>query len=227
MTSVLPHPAGPPSTVARPGLAPLSTPYRPALLVKSALDRVLALLALLLLAPFLLLVALLIKLDSKGPVFYRQRRHGHRLQEFRIYKFRTMHVEEGPTDDEIVQARPGDPRVTRIGRFLRRASIDELPQLVNVFQGTMSLVGPRPHPVCFIDRYGPSLVGYADRHAVKPGMTGLAQVHGCRGETRTQKDMATRLSHDLHYIETWSLWRDLVILLRSISPAVWRNDNAY
>jgi exopolysaccharide biosynthesis polyprenyl glycosylphosphotransferase len=217
-----------PEEPAEPSLppTPAEAPHTRALAVKAGLDRLLAALALLLLAPLLLLVAVLIRLDSPGPVLYRQRRHGRNLEEFRIVKFRTMHV--GPEGEgELLQARPRDPRVTRVGRWLRRASIDELPQLLNVLEGSMSLVGPRPHPVCFVDRYGPRLAGYTLRHAIKPGMTGLAQVHGCRGETRTLEEMAQRVRYDLHYIETWSLRRDLLILMRTVSPTVWHNDNAY
>ncbi|MBX3489200.1 undecaprenyl-phosphate glucose phosphotransferase [Parvibaculum sp.] len=174
-------------------------------------DRMLSFLALVFFAPFMLLIALAIRLDSKGPIFFRQRRHGFNNTIFHVYKFRTMHVaEDGP---DIVQARRDDPRVTRAGRFLRRTSLDELPQLINVLRGEMSLVGPRPHAISHNEHYSTLLERYANRHKVKPGMTGWAQVKGFRGETDTPEKMKGRVDCDLYYIENWSLWFDLKILL--------------
>lgn len=179
-------------------------------ILKAIEDRAIGLVALILFAPFMLLVALAIKLDSRGPVFFRQRRHGFNHQIFHVYKFRTMSVtEDGPV---ILQAKRDDPRITRVGRFLRRTSLDELPQLINVLQGDMSLVGPRPHALSHNDHYSTLLERYANRHRVKPGMTGWAQVKGFRGETETPAKMKARIDHDLYYIENWSLWFDIKIL---------------
>jgi putative colanic acid biosynthesis UDP-glucose lipid carrier transferase len=182
-------------------------------LVKSGFDFVIALAALLLLAPVFALIALAVKADSPGPVFFRQRRFGRNLQIFSIYKFRTMTVmEDGPS---IKQAEKNDVRVTRIGRFLRRNSLDELPQLLNVLKGEMSLVGPRPHALIHDRQYAPQIEHYTWRHRVKPGMTGWAQVNGLRGETKVSDDMRRRMEHDLHYIENWSIWLDFEILFRT------------
>ncbi|MCW5701077.1 MAG: undecaprenyl-phosphate glucose phosphotransferase [Bradyrhizobium sp.] len=179
-------------------------------ILKALEDRLLSFFALVFFMPFMLLVALAIRLDSKGPVLFRQRRHGFNNTIFHVYKFRTMHVvEDGPV---IVQARRDDPRVTRVGRFLRRTSLDELPQLLNVLQGDMSLVGPRPHALAHNDHYSTLLERYANRHKVKPGITGWAQVKGFRGETESPEKMKARVEHDLYYIENWSLWFDIKIL---------------
>jgi putative colanic acid biosynthesis UDP-glucose lipid carrier transferase len=183
-------------------------------LVKSGFDFVVALAALLLLAPVFALIALAVKADSPGPVFFRQRRFGRNRQIFSIYKFRTMTVmEDGPS---IKQAEKNDVRVTRIGRFLRRNSLDELPQLLNVLKGEMSLVGPRPHALVHDKQYAPQIEHYTWRHRVKPGMTGWAQVNGLRGETKVNDDMRRRMEHDLHYIENWSVWLDFEILFRTV-----------
>jgi undecaprenyl-phosphate galactose phosphotransferase/putative colanic acid biosynthesis UDP-glucose lipid carrier transferase len=161
-----------------------------------------------------LITALVIKLDSKGPVFFTQTRNGFNGRSFRIFKFRTMHVlEDGPV---IRQATPNDPRVTRLGRWLRRNSIDELPQLLNVLQGKMSLVGPRPHAVAHNNEYGDIVANYAFRHHVKPGITGWAQVRGYRGETPTVELMAQRVELDLWYINNWSIWLDIWILTQTL-----------
>jgi putative colanic acid biosynthesis UDP-glucose lipid carrier transferase len=195
----------------------------PDALVKAALDRVAAALLLLLLSPLLVAVALTIRLDSPGPVLFRQPRHGHDGRVFDVLKFRTMRVtERAPAR----QATREDPRITRIGRALRRTSIDELPQLINVLRGEMSLVGPRPHPVALNDAYADRLHAFMQRHRVKPGMTGWAQVNGYRGETDTLEKMRKRLEHDLYYIENWSLLLDLRILALTLVRA-WRDVHAY
>jgi undecaprenyl-phosphate galactose phosphotransferase/putative colanic acid biosynthesis UDP-glucose lipid carrier transferase len=178
--------------------------------LKRALDIVVALAALVVLAPLLLLTALAVKLDSPGPVIFRQRRCGFDYREFVILKFRTMTALED--DGPIVQAKPGDARVTRVGRMLRRTSIDELPQLINVIRGEMSLVGPRPHAIAHDDEYKALLGNYALRHHVKPGVTGAAQVMGLRGETPRLSQMEQRLERDLWYIDHWSLTLDLKIM---------------
>jgi undecaprenyl-phosphate galactose phosphotransferase/putative colanic acid biosynthesis UDP-glucose lipid carrier transferase len=163
--------------------------------------------ALVVLAPLMLLTALAVKLDSAGPTIFRQRRIGFDGLTFFIYKFRTMSVmEDGP---QIVQTRQRDPRVTKVGRLLRQSSIDELPQLLNVLKGDMSLVGPRPHAIAHDDHYGAAISSYAYRHHVKPGITGWAQVNGQRGETRQIADMAKRVELDLWYVNNWSLFLDL------------------
>jgi len=180
---------------------------------KRSLDAVLALGLLLFLTPLLLLVALLVAVESRGPVFFRQRRTGYEGEIFRIYKFRTMRVcEDGPV---IRQASRDDERLTRIGALLRKASIDEVPQLINILQGEMSLVGPRPHAVAHDQNFRGFLPDYDRRFEARPGITGLAQLRGQRGETRSIACMAGRVSSDLEYIDTWSLRADLEILLRS------------
>ena len=166
---------------------------------------------LLALSPLLAIVAAAIKLDSPGPVIFRQRRNGFNGRQFEIYKFRTMNVlEDGAV---IRQAKKRDNRVTAVGRLLRRSSIDELPQLFNVLKGDMSLVGPRPHALAHDDEYGKLIANYAFRHHVKPGITGWAQVNGFRGETLRIESMMERIEADLWYINNWSLWLDLRIML--------------
>lgn len=177
--------------------------------MKALLDFLIAGSALILLAPLLLLVAVAIRIDSPGPVLFVQERGGLNNRPFPIYKFRTMRA---APSDEFVQASRNDMRVTRIGRFLRRSSIDELPQLINVLRGEMSIVGPRPHPVPLNERFATILPAYPNRNRVKPGITGWAQINDCRGPTETVDDMRRRLEHDLHYIENWSVWFDLSII---------------
>jgi putative colanic acid biosynthesis UDP-glucose lipid carrier transferase len=143
-------------------------------------------------------------------VFFRQRRHGYNHRVIDVFKFRTMHVAEN--GDRIEQARRDDPRVTRVGKFLRRTSLDELPQLFNVLRGEMSLVGPRPHALAHNRLYADQLERYANRHCVKPGITGWAQIHGFRGPTEDAEKMRQRVALDLDYIENWSTWLDLKIL---------------
>jgi polysaccharide biosynthesis protein PslA len=187
-------------------------------ILKKVEDFVLGVGFTLLLSPLLLVVAIAIKLDSKGPIFFRQPREGFNNRKFHIWKFRSMHQDMGEVE-AINQAKRGDPRVTRVGRFLRRSSLDELPQLFNVISGEMSLVGPRPHAAS--TRAGGRLFGevvatYAARHKVKPGMTGWAQVSGWRGETDTEEKLVKRLEHDLYYIENWSVLFDLYIIARTL-----------
>ena len=192
------------------------------LLFKRAFDLVLASLALLLCTPVLVVAALLIKLDSTGPIFFLQHRHGFNQKPFRIIKFRTMRALE---DGAVVrQATEDDPRITNLGSWLRRWSIDELPQLFNVIKGDMSLVGPRPHALSHDRDYERRIALYARRHNVKPGITGWAQIHGYRGETDTDEKMEKRVEHDLYYIDNWSLMLDFQILIRTVlSPATYRN----
>jgi putative colanic acid biosynthesis UDP-glucose lipid carrier transferase len=200
--------------------SPLSVEAR---VVKRLEDYILASLILLLVSPLMLVVAALIKLDSPGPVFYRQRRTGFQKREFAIFKFRTMRTEAA---ESFRQATRGDSRVTRIGRLLRASSIDELPQLLNVLRGEMSLVGPRPHEVSMNAEYADQIDDYLVRHKIKPGITGWAQVNGARGETRSLQDMERRLSYDLAYVDNWSLWLDLQILLRTVGVFIF-DENAY
>jgi putative colanic acid biosysnthesis UDP-glucose lipid carrier transferase len=182
-------------------------------------------LLLLLLALPLLLVALAIRLESPGPVIFRQPRYGLDGREFRIFKFRSMRVlEDGK--QQFSQARKGDSRITRVGAFIRRTSIDELPQLLNVLEGSMSLVGPRPHPVALNEAHRRMIDGYMLRHKVKPGITGWAQVHGFRGETDTPEKMEGRIRYDLEYIETWTRGLDLRILWRTLFRVL-DDPNAY
>ncbi|HEY5505364.1 MAG TPA: undecaprenyl-phosphate glucose phosphotransferase, partial [Sedimentisphaerales bacterium] len=179
---------------------------------------------LVLLSPLMLFTALLIKLDSPGPVLFKQKRNGFNGRLFFIYKFRTMRVlEDG---DHIRQATRDDPRVTRLGRWLRRTSIDELPQFINVLIGDMAIVGPRPHAVAHNNEYQKVVSNYAFRHHVKPGITGWAQVNGYRGQTQTVEMMAQRVEFDLWYINHWSPWLDLRILLKTLL-VVYQQPMAY
>lgn len=175
-------------------------------------------LALIFFAPLLLGIAAAIKLTSNGPVLFGQYRYGYRNHRFRIYKFRTMYVEQ--TDRSgTQQTMRGDPRVTPLGRILRRTSLDELPQLFNVIRGDMSLVGPRPHVPGMLAAsylYEDLVPYYFQRHAVRPGITGLAQISGCRGDTIESKSAIDRINYDLEYIETWSVWLDAKILIKTV-----------
>ena len=175
-------------------------------------------------APVMVLIAVAIKLDSPGRVFFKQDRYGLAGERIVVYKFRTMTVCEN--GDRIVQAKRGDARVTRVGKLLRRTSLDEIPQLINVLQGRMSLVGPRPHAVAHNEEYRKLISGYMVRHKVTPGMTGLAQVSGCRGETSTLDDMRRRVQYDLEYLRRWCWLLDLKILLRTLVLLV-RDKRAY
>jgi exopolysaccharide biosynthesis polyprenyl glycosylphosphotransferase len=186
---------------------------RTEMLAKRLCDVALATTILVLLSPLMLLVSLIIKLESTGPIIFRQRRVGFNGREFTIYKFRTMSVLEDGR--QISQTRRNDPRVTEVGGVLRQSSIDELPQLFNVIKGEMSLVGPRPHAVAHDDRYQALISSYAFRRQVKPGMTGWAQINGRRGETRQIQDMERRIELDLWYIDNWSLSLDFKIMWAS------------
>jgi lipopolysaccharide/colanic/teichoic acid biosynthesis glycosyltransferase len=182
--------------------------------LKRGMDIFGAGLLLLLLTPVFVAVACCIRMESDGPAFFRQRRGGQYGRPFSIYKFRTMRVMED--GERIAQARQIDPRVTQLGAFLRKTSMDELPQLINVLKGEMSLVGPRPHAVAHDREFQERIPAYAQRFAMKPGITGLAQVRGFRGETLTSESLEGRLTADLEYIETWSLTNDVRLLVATL-----------
>ncbi|AMJ61031.1 undecaprenyl-phosphate glucose phosphotransferase [Bosea sp. PAMC 26642] len=189
---------------------------------KRIFDVVAATALLIVIAPVLALIAVLIKLDSAGPVLFQQRRHGFNQQTFRIFKFRSMTTTDD--GDVIRQATQNDVRITRIGKVLRRFNLDELPQLLNVIAGQMSLVGPRPHALAHDHEFQRKIALYARRHNVKPGITGWAQVNGLRGETDTDDKMARRIAYDHWYIDNWSFWLDIAILVRTvISRKAYRN----
>lgn len=192
--------------------------------VKNFSDIVLASLILILISPVLLAIVLAIKLTSPGPAIFRQRRYGLNGESFIVYKFRSMTVCEDGSN--IVQAQKNDQRTTKVGAFLRRTSLDELPQFINVLQGRMSIVGPRPHAVAHNEMYRKLIKGYMLRHKVKPGITGWAQVNGCRGETQELDKMKERIEFDLDYLQNWSIWLDLWIIMRTVW-VVLRRDNAY
>ncbi len=191
--------------------APLSVSER---FLKRALDVLLATSGLLFLSPMLVMIALVIRLDTPGPVLFLQSRRGFGGRPFTIFKFRSMMVADD--GDVVVQAKRGDARVTRVGRWIRRTSIDELPQLLNVLRGDMSIVGPRPHAVAHDDYYSRFIEEYAFRHHAKPGLTGWAQVKGLRGETPHIENMKARIEKDIWYIDHWSIWLDLNIIARTI-----------
>ncbi len=179
-------------------------------------------------APLMFCIAMAIKLDTPGPILFRQKRFGFNNKEIVVYKFRTMHVDEADPSGRAQTVR-NDPRITRIGRFLRRSNLDELPQFINVLQGRLSVVGPRPHPLTMraADKmYHEAVDNYANRHRVKPGITGWAQVNGLRGETDTMAKATARIAHDLYYIENWSVWFDLRIILLTVVRS-FRDPNAY
>jgi putative colanic acid biosysnthesis UDP-glucose lipid carrier transferase len=208
-----------------PAIALCETPfYGPSGMVKRISDVFMGSALLLVLSPLLLLIAVAIKLTSPGSVLFRQRRYGLDGKEIIVYKFRSMRVSED--GDKVVQATENDPRVTPLGRILRKYSLDELPQIINVVQGRMSLVGPRPHAVAHNEEYRAVIKGYMLRHKVRPGITGLAQVNGCRGETKTIEDMRRRVQYDLDYLRHWSLGLDLSIIFRTIL-VVLKGDKAY
>jgi putative colanic acid biosynthesis UDP-glucose lipid carrier transferase len=183
-------------------------------LVKRASDLVIAGLILLLISPLLLVIAIGVKLSSPGPVIFRQRRNGLDGEEIVVYKFRSMTAQDdGPV---VPQASRGDPRITPFGAFIRRTSLDELPQFFNVLQGRMSIVGPRPHAVAHNEEYRRIIKAYMVRHKVKPGITGWAQVNGHRGETDTLDKMKARVEYDLEYLRNWTLGLDVQIIVRTI-----------
>ena len=174
--------------------------------------------------PILMVLAVLVKLTSKGPVFFKQRRYGMDGEEILVYKFRSMSVAED--GQKVTQATKNDARVTPFGAFLRKTSLDELPQLINVLQGTMSIVGPRPHAIAHNEHYRKLIRGYMWRHKVKPGITGWAQVNGFRGETDTIDKMEGRVLHDIAYLKNWSIWLDCTIMLKTIK-LVFKDTQAY
>lgn len=194
-------------------------------LLKAVEDWGLSLLIFLLMSPLLLLIAVAVKLSSPGPVLFRQVRYGWDGKSIEVYKFRSMVVHE-EADGQVTQAKPDDERFTPIGRFLRRTSLDELPQFYNVLQGRMSIVGPRPHAVAHNEHYKDLIDGYMKRHKVKPGITGWAQINGWRGETDTLEKMQKRVELDLYYIEHWSLGFDLKIIFLTIFRG-WSGRSAY
>jgi putative colanic acid biosynthesis UDP-glucose lipid carrier transferase len=194
-------------------------------LVKRASDLVLASLILALISPVMVAIAIAVKRSSPGPVLFRQRRYGLDGKEIVVYKFRTMTVAE---DGEVIrQATRDDSRVTPLGAFLRRHSLDELPQFINVLQGRMSVVGPRPHAVAHNELYRKQIKGYMVRHKVKPGITGWAQVNGLRGETDTLDKMSARIAYDLAYLRNWSLRLDLQIVVKTVFVVLKGSKNAY
>jgi putative colanic acid biosynthesis UDP-glucose lipid carrier transferase len=209
-----------------PALSVCDTPFHGMdAVLKRASDLVLASVGLALLSPVMLLIAAAVKLTSKGPALFQQRRYGLNGEEILVYKFRSMLTTE---DGEVVkQATKLDPRVTPVGRFIRKTSIDELPQLFNVLQGTMSLVGPRPHAVAHNEMYRKLISGYMIRHKVRPGITGLAQVNGMRGETETLEKMSERVRYDLEYLRFWSPWLDLKIIFKTLGLVVRGGKNVY
>ncbi|MDE2389139.1 MAG: undecaprenyl-phosphate glucose phosphotransferase [Betaproteobacteria bacterium] len=192
--------------------------------VKSVSDFVLAVLIIILLSPLMACIALAVKLTSPGPVIFKQRRYGLNGEEIIVYKFRSMTVTEDGAN--VQQAKQNDQRLTKIGGFLRRTSLDELPQFFNVLEGKMSIVGPRPHAVAHNELYRKLIKGYMLRHMAKPGITGWAQVNGWRGETEVLEKMKARIEHDLYYLKNWSIWLDLWIILKTVW-IVLRKDNAY
>ncbi|QEF97011.1 UDP-glucose:undecaprenyl-phosphate glucose-1-phosphate transferase [Stieleria maiorica] len=192
--------------------------------LKRIADVTIASAALLVAAIPMTMIAIAVKLTSKGPVFFRQKRYGLDGKEILVWKFRSMRTcDNGPV---VKQATKGDPRITKLGAILRKTSLDELPQLFNVIEGTMSLVGPRPHASAHNEQYRGQIRGYMLRHKVKPGITGLAQVNGCRGETETIEKMEQRIQWDHQYIRRWSLWLDLKILFKTVL-VVWKQETAY
>ena len=197
--------------------------------MKWLFDKIVGWMALICAAPIMALVALAIKLDSKGPVLFKQKRYGFNNEMVEVYKFRSMYVDQADATASKLVTR-GDPRVTRVGRFIRKTSLDELPQLFNVvFTGNLSLVGPRPHAVHAKaeDRlYDEAVDGYFARHRVKPGITGWAQINGWRGETDSHEKIQRRVEHDLYYIENWSILFDLYIVAKTPFALI-RSESAY
>jgi putative colanic acid biosynthesis UDP-glucose lipid carrier transferase len=208
-----------------PALSVCETPFHGMdAVLKRTLDLLLAGVAVVAASPVMLACAIGVKLSSPGPILFRQRRYGLHGEEINVYKFRSMTCcEDGPN---VAQAIKNDPRTTRFGAFLRKSSLDELPQLVNVIQGKMSLVGPRPHAVAHNEQYRKIISGYMIRHKVRPGITGWAQVNGFRGETDTVDKMTGRVKLDLEYLNHWSIWLDIRILIKTVLLVV-RDDKAY
>lgn len=191
---------------------------------KIILDIFISSLILILISPLLLIISIAIKIDSKGPVIYKQRRHGLNNKEITIYKFRSMKWIEN--ENKIKQATHEDVRVTKLGRILRNSSLDELPQFINVLQGRMSIVGPRPHAITHNNHYKKYIDCYMERHQIKPGITGWAQINGYRGETEKIDTMQSRINFDMYYINNWSLKFDILIILKTII-VIFRDKRAY
>ena len=192
--------------------------------IKRVEDVLLGSLILLLISPLMVLIAIAVKLTSPGNVIFKQRRYGLNGQVIEVWKFRSMSVQEDGA--HVPQAKRNDPRITPLGAFLRKSSMDELPQFINVLQGRMSIVGPRPHAVAHNEEYRKLIHGYMLRHKVKPGITGLAQIKGWRGETDTMEKMEMRVKYDLEYFNNWSLWLDLKIIAMTVFSGM-RGKNAY
>ena len=209
----------------RPVLASVETPFIGlAALPKRIIDFIGAFIALILLSPVMLTVAIGVKMSSPGPIFFKQVRYGIAGKAINVFKFRSMKM--AAKDTPVVQATVGDIRVTKFGSFIRKTSLDELPQLFNVLNGDMSLVGPRPHAVAHNELYRKLVNGYMFRHKIKPGITGWAQVNGLRGETDTLEKMQARVDYDLYYLQHWSIWLDFVILWRTVK-VLFGDKNAY
>jgi len=208
-----------------PVIALCETPYYgTSAVLKRASDMAIASMVLLVTFPLFIIIALLIRLTSPGSIFFKQRRYGLDGRPIVVYKFRTMTVSED--DDKVPQARRDDERITPIGSILRKYSLDELPQFINVLQGRMSVVGPRPHAVAHNEEYRKLVKGYMIRHKVNPGITGLAQIKGFRGETSSVDDMRERIEADLEYLRNWSLMLDMRIILKTLA-VIWNDKMAY
>lgn len=192
--------------------------------LKRLFDIIVSLSALVFMLPFLIPVAILIKLDSPGPVFFKQRRSGLDGKLFEIYKFRSMTVAEN--GDRVIQAKANDTRVTRIGKILRKTSLDEVPQLINILRGEMSFVGPRPHALAHDAEFAMAVPSYTRRFQTRPGLTGLAQVRGYRGEIHCREDLEKRIEADIEYIENWSFMTDIVTVLKTV-PLMFGDKKAY
>jgi len=187
-------------------------------------DFIFGSIALLILFPLMALISVAVKLDSTGPALFCQARSGRNREIIKVYKFRTMYQQIN--SQEFKQAQKDDPRITRVGAFLRKTSLDELPQLFNVIQGSMSMVGPRPHPLKLDEDFKYVIPSLNSRYCVKPGITGWAQINGFRGETRRVSDMVSRIEHDRFYVKNWSLWLDIKILVMTVFKG-WTHKNAY
>jgi putative colanic acid biosynthesis UDP-glucose lipid carrier transferase len=194
-------------------------------LIKRFTDIVLSLIVLTILSPLLIIISIGVKLSSPGPVIFKQRRYGLDGKEIDVYKFRSMKISD--ESENVVQAKRKDSRITRFGAFLRKTSLDEVPQFINVLQGSMSIVGPRPHAVVHNEMYRKLIKGYMIRHKVRPGVTGWAQVNGLRGETETIEKMQARIEHDIDYLRYWSPRLDIYIILRTLWVIIKGQDSAY
>jgi putative colanic acid biosynthesis UDP-glucose lipid carrier transferase len=203
----------------------ITLPSQKVLLAKRAFDILFAALVTLFLLSWIVpIISLIIKLESRGPAFFKQLRTGKDGQSFYCLKFRSMTVNSSA---DTQQATKGDSRITRVGAFLRKTSLDELPQFINVLKGEMSVVGPRPHMLLHTEYYAKTIHNFGERHRVLPGITGLAQVSGLRGETKIADAMVKRVKADIHYLENWSLWLDCKIILSTIKQVVVSSEEAY